>query len=658
MIRIAAGTLLAILVAAAPAYAQTNTELLRNIDDTAEGIARDLGRILRDVNVVLGDIRSLLHEITDLLPVLDGITEAISGLSVDVADINNATTRNSGSLARIEAAILGETCGQGTAAVNGICMAEITACDDEVVNGVCMASIRCGEGTLLHVDTCIADISISYCGEGTVFSGGKCVAVAPSMVYEPEPEPVPISAPEPVPTIVRPDESDRFVLDGDTIRVDAGAGARVYDLAFADSPGLSEPGGRAAVQYLDGLCGAGPITVTPESAPSGVPRAVIECDGSDVAQTMVLAGHATFDAADCAVRDFVSVRWTQERCAVAEEPNEPDEPEPATPAEPPATPTAPPATHTIPEPTRGVQSFRDYTFPVTVGNVLRWPTAGDGDPFTVATISCLYEHIPVSIDVVINDNSAGVYNIEKTPTRTADDRHDTLIRLATPTDIRLVDQKFELGGGAYVVYDRQADIVGIGTTTDYTISMSLADWDDIRWSDDSDPPVPTDDEKGQKLFDLELRMLTDITNMHCTMGGAATAGDAGSFAKLVPLSATRPGSSVLHVTPYDVECSENVTITGVGAGGTADFLDNFDRIHVHDNDETGKDANIQVTIDGAILTDLSFVSANFTVGSAGSGVDILGSSNPDEVSLDGVALVSISYMATSEDACIWTQRTG
>lgn len=655
MTRIAAGALLAILVAAAPAYAQTNTELLRNIDDTAEGIARDMGRMLRDMNVVLDDIRDLLGEITDLLPVLDGITETLSGMSADMADISDAATRNSESLAKMEAAILGEACGPGTTAVNGVCTAEIVACDDEVVDGVCTASIRCGEGTLLHVDTCIADVSISYCGEGTVFSGGKCVAPAPPAA--PAPAPAPEPEPAPTPTIVRPDETDRYVLDGDTIRIDAGTGARVYELAFADSPGLSETGGRAAVQYLDGLCGSGMITVMPESAPTGVPKALVECGGLDAAQTMVLAGHAGFDREDCQIRDFVSVRWTQERCAAAEEPKEskepeePVEPEPTTPAEPPTMPKQP-------EPVTGQLSFRDFVFPVTVGDVLRWPTADDGDPATVATISCLYEHTPVSIDAVINDNSAGVYNIDKNPTRTADDRHDTLIRLTSPVDIRLVDQKFGLGGGTHVVYDRQADIVNTGTTKDYAVSMSLADWDDIDWSDGSDPPVPADAEKAQKIFDLNLRILTDITNMHCALGGSATPGDAKAFTKLVPLSATRPSGSVLHITPYDVECSENVTITGAGAGGTADFLGGFDRIHVHDNDETVQDANVRITVDGEALTGLSFVSANFTVGSPGSGVDILGVSDPDGVSLDGVALVSMSYTATSEDACTWTERTG
>ena len=656
MTRIAAGALLAVLVAAAPAYAQTNTELLRNIDDTTTGMARDMGLILRDVNVVLDDIRSLLHEIADLLPVLDDMTDALSDMSADVADIGDSTVRNSESLARIEAVILGEACGPGTALVNGVCTAEIMSCDDEVVNGVCAASIRCGEGTLLHVDTCIADVSISYCGEGTTFSGGKCVAVPP-VAPEPEPMPEPMleTEPETTPTILQPDETDRYVLDGDTIRVDAGTGALVYRLAFADSPGLSEPGGRAAVQYLDGLCGSGEITVTPESAPSGVPKAVVECGGLDAAQTMVLAGHAAFDTKDCHIRDFVPVRWTQERCAAADDPEEPQlgEPQPEEPTTPIEPPVLPPTT---PEPVRGVTSFRDFVFPVTVGDVLSWPTADDGDPMTVVAISCQYEHTPVSIDAVIHDNPAGVYRIEKTPTRTTEDRHDTLIRLVTPTDVRLVDQKFELGGGKYVVYDRQADIVGIGNAQDYTISVSLADWDDVQWSDGSDPPVPTGDEKAQRLFDLELRMLTDITNMHCTMGGTATAWDADSFTKLVPLSATRPGSSVVHVTPYDVECSENVTITGAGAGGTADFLDGFDAIHLHDNDNTSRDDTIQITIDGEALTGLSFVSANFTVGATGNGVDILGASDPDGVSLGGVALLSISYTATSEDACTWIER--
>ena len=661
MTRMAAGALLAVLVAAAPAYAQTNTELLRSIDDTATGMARDLGLILRDVNVVLDDIRSMLYEIADLLPVLDGITEALSGMSADMADIADATARNSESLSKMEAAILGEACGPGTVSVNGTCTAEIVSCDDEVVNGTCAASVRCGEGTLLHVDTCIADVSISYCGEGTAFSSGKCVAAPPvtpalpPVAPEPDPAPMPETEPEPdpTPTILRPDETDRYVLDGETIRVDAGTGARVYRLAFADSPGLSEPGGRAAVQYLDGLCGSGEITLTPESAPSDVPKAVVECGGLDAAQTMVLAGHAAFNRADCHIRDFVAVRWTQERCA-ADYPEEtqPEEPEePAAPAEPPALPPT-----AIPEPVRGVQSFRDFVFPVTVGDALRWPTADDGDPTTVVAISCLYEHTPVSIDAAIYNNSAGVYHIEKNPTRKTGDRHDTLIRLVTPTDVRLVDQKFELGGGKYVVYDRQADIVGVGTTQDYAVSVSLADWDDIRWSDDSDPPVPTVDEKAQRLFDLEMRMLTDITNMRCTMGGAPTAGDADSFTKLVPLSATQPGSSVVYVTPYDVECSESVTITGAGAGGTADFLDGFDAIHLYDND-ISRDHTVQITIDGAVLTGLSFVSANFTVGATGNGVDILGSSDPDGVSLGGVALLSISYTATSEDVCTWTERT-
>ena len=113
---------------------------------------------------------------------------------------------------------------------------------------------------------------------------------------------------------------------------------------------------------------------------------------------------------------------------------------------------------------------------------------------------------------------------------------------------------------------------------------------------------------------------------------------------------------MVYVTPYDVECGESVTITGAGAGGTADFLDGFDAIHLYDND-ISRDHTVQITIDGGALTGLSFVSANFTVGATGNGVDILGSSDPDGVSLGGVALLSISYTATSEDACTWTERT-
>ena len=251
----------------------------------------------------------------------------------------------------------------------------------------------------------------------------------------------------------------------------------------------------------------------------------------------------------------------------------------------------------------------------------------------------------------------GVYNIDPTPARSADDRHDTLIRLVEPEDRTLVDQRYETSDGVFVVYDRQADIIGTGNTKDYKITMSLADWDDITWSDTSDPPVHTDEEKDQKLFDLSLRILTEITNMHCEMGGATTPGDVDSFNKLESLSATLPGSALFHVTPYDVECSENVTITGVSAGSTADFIDGFDTIHIHDNDETVQDDDIEIGLNDAAQTGLSFVSSSFTVGESVNGVDRLAASDPDDVNPGGVAVFVIDYLATSEDVCTWDERS-
>ena len=663
MRKIAAGVLLAIIVAAAaPAYAQTNTELLRTIDDATSGIARDMNAIHRGVNAVLDDIRDLLGEIADLLPVLDGITETLTGMSADMADIGAATAQNTASLAKIERAILGGACGPGTTPVDGICMADIVSCDDEVVDGICMASIRCGEGTLLHVDTCIADVSISYCGEGTVFSGGRCVAAAPpaAPAREPEPDEAPDIGPEePSPTIVEPAETNRYVLDGDTMRVGAGTDARVYELAFADAPELSEADGRTAALYLNGLCGSGMITVEPETAPTGVPRALIMCGGLDASQIMVQAGHAGFDPADCSIRDFIDVPWTQDRCIAAEEPagepggepgGEPAEPDATEPAAP-ATPAAP-TTPTQPDPIRGTLELRTHTFPVTVGDVLNWPRASDGDPAITTTISCSYEHTPSSIAAVMDTEPSSIYHIDTSSLNYTSKRHDTTIRLIEPIDRQLFNQKFEVAAGKYVVYDQKVSTLSAGTAKDYRISMSLADWDDVKLGD-----PPTNEQKAHTIFRISLEVLTDITNMQCTMGGSPVPGGANSYDKLVSLKATKPGS-VLHVIPYDVVCRERITITGASSAGSVDFLTGFDDVHIHDNETAGQDDDVETTINRPQKTGLSFVSDNFSIGTTGGSVDLLAVSNPDDISLDGVALVSIEYRATSENVCTWTERTG
>ena len=192
MKKIAAGALLAILVvAAAPAYAQTNTELLRTIHDTARDIARDMDNMLRSVDALLDDLRDVLDDISGIVPMVE---------------------QNSESLKNIEAAIMGQACGEGTTPVAGTCVADIIQCDAEVEDGVCMASISCGEGTILHVDTCIADSSISYCGEGTVFRGGVCVAersAAPVTEHTTDPEPG--ADPASDTTVVQPVVRDRYV---------------------------------------------------------------------------------------------------------------------------------------------------------------------------------------------------------------------------------------------------------------------------------------------------------------------------------------------------------------------------------------------------------------------------------------------------------------
>lgn len=638
MRKMIAGALMAVLViTAAPAYAQTNTELLRSIDRTTEGIAADLNNLLRDMGVLLGDLRTLLDRLGEAIPLIES---------------------NSESIKNIEAAILGEACGPGTTPINGLCVAEIAGCDAEVVDGVCQAAVHCGEGTLLHVDTCIADVSISYCGEGTVFSGGVCV-VAPHGTSTIPGQTAPTQPGfDPEPTIVQPTTTNRYVLDGDTIRVGAGPSARTYDLAFVSAPDLDEAGGREAVLFTDGLCGEGPITVTPESEPVGLnPHAIIHCGSIDASQAIVLAGHADFDLADCAIRDFVDVRWTEELCAAG------------TPATPPpttttttATPTTPAATMPAPtQPVRGSLSYMDFTFPVTVGDILQWERAADGDPMATATVSCLFEHTPSTIDAVIADNSGGVYNIDLAPTYNGNDRHDTTVTLTAPRNIQMFDQKFPVGDGSYVVYDREADILSVGGYDgNYVLAMTMADWDDITWSDSADPPVPTEAERDQKVLDIELRILTEITNNDCTMSmSGVTPGERNEYTELLALAAEEPGDNVLFdILPHDVSCSESITITAINADATYPFIAGYDTIHVYDN-ETGDehDDTIGNALSGPALTGQSFVSANFVVGSTGENPSRIAPVDRDEVNHEGVALMSVTYQATSDDVCTWTERT-
>lgn len=643
---IAAGALLAILVvAAAPAaYAQTNTELLRTIHDTASDIALGMDRMLRSVDALLDDLRDVLDDLSGIAPMVE---------------------QNAESLQNIEAAIMGQACGEGTSPVAGTCVADIIRCDAEVENGVCRASIGCGEGTILHVDTCIADISISYCGPGTVFRGGVCVAETPS-TQEPATGPAGTTqetGPEtPGATIIEPAMTDRYVADGDTIEVTADGADVTYTLAFSDAPDLTETGGRVAVQYLDALCGTAPITVQAEGTPTGLgTRAVIHCGGIDASQAMVVSGHSSFDAADCSVREFVDVSWTHDRCIAAEAgpagttvSPEPATPEPVATPDPPTAPTAP----ATPEPIRGALAFREFTFPVTVGDVLGWERANDGDPMTAETISCLFPHTPERVDAVIADNSAGAYNINASPTYDDGNRHDSLIALTSPRLLTLFEQKFSTGTG-YVPLDRERSIVDVGSYDgDYAVSMSLADWDDIAWSDTSDPPVPTEAEKSQKILDIQLRILTDIVNNECTISGAP-AGKTSPHTRLLSLAATDTNGVLLDIIPHDVTCVEAVTVTAINVTPSGSVISGFDTIHVYDNEDgNSQDATIGAALNGPRLEGLAFRSADFVIGAGDTGPDSIAQSERGSVSLGGAVLVDISYDATSDDACAWTERTG
>lgn len=635
MRKIVTGALLAILaIAAAPAYAQTNTELLRDIDDTTEMIADGLNTLLRDMGVLLGDLRVLLDRLGEAIPLIES---------------------NSESIKNIEAAIMGEACGAGTVPTDGICTAPIVECDGDVVSGTCLASVHCGEGTILHVDTCIADVSISYCGEGTIFHGGVCVAAGSSPATTPQTQPTPqIPRPDPdlpiEPTIVTPETTNRYVVDGDTIRVEVDGRERTHTLAFAKAPELSEAGGRDAARYLDGLCGSSSITVMPEIRVGTMVPAIIHCGGVDASHAMVLAGHAVFDGDDCAIRDFIDVAWTQELCSSASMvPTMTTTPVTTTPVAP--TPTAV-------EPIRGSLAYREFTFPVTVGDIWQWERAADGDPMTTATISCLFGHTPSEIDAVMADNIGGVYHIDLKPDHaTTDNRLDTSITMTTPKHVQLFNQRFAVGDGTYVVFDRAADIIDVGFNDgNYLVVMSMADWDDASWSDAND--IPTEAEKTQKVLDIEFTILTDIINNSCemTMAGVLP-GERSSYTKTLSLAAA-PGDNILvELMPYDVSCRESIVITAVAADASIRYLVGYDIVHVSDN-ETGPDATLGPSLNSPGLAGLSFESANFVVGASGDNPSRIAPANREEVNMGGVALMSITYQATSEDVCTWTERAG
>lgn len=637
---IAAAALALLAISAAPAYAQTNTEMIRDIDNNVEQLLLDFSSIVREIRVVLDDVRDLLYDINEIQPALD---------------------RNHETLMNLEAAILGEKCGEGTSPVNGECVADITMCDAEVVNGICKAAITCGEGTLLHVDTCIADISISYCGEGTVFSGGVCVAsgasapagtagtagttgttgTAPGTV-----------TPDPVvePTIVQPVEANRYVVDGDTVRVED----TEYDLAFATAPGLSEAGGRDAVLYLERLCAdqTTPIRVTPQDSPAVMPKAVVECDGIDASWALVSAGYAAFNSDDCEIREFLNVKWTHDRCIEAAAPA------PAPAATTPTTPTAPttPTTPAAPAagPIYGERELKTYTFPVTVGDIVKWDTDANNDPMTTTSISCTFPHTPMNMDVHIQDNSAGVYTIDTAPDYTDGNRHGTYVELNSPMSRTLFEQKFAVGGGEFVAYDREISLISVGAFDgDYSVSMLVSDWDDATWTDTNTPPVPTAAELQQTVLTIELQMLSNIDNMECHLGSAGAPSGATNPQpqKLLGMAATAPdGAALLDIVPYDVTCSETITITGVSAQTTTDFISTFSVIHLEDV-ESGD--SIAMALGDPAQTGLSFQTSAFTVGDG----DKVAPADRDDVSLDGVALVTVDYSSATDEPCVWTERT-
>ena len=636
MRKIIPGVLLALLaIAAAPAYAQSNTELINDIYDSTLRISSTISQIVPTLNDLIDEVRIAL--------------DGMSGIVASVDENKVTLQENAQALKNIESALLGQVCGEGTYPIGGICVAEIVGCDAEVnMAGICEAKISCGEGTIQHLDTCIADISISYCGEGTIFEGGVCVA---DMGHTPKPGPTQTRPIAPVVT-------DRHIIDGDTIQIDTNDDGVLdtYDLAFVAVPGLSEPGGRAAISYLLDICGDAPITVIPDTQPkTSPPRGLVQCNTYDVAQTMINAGHGTFDAEDCNIRAFVGINeavWHDDQCRIAEAARLLQVPPATTPAPPMTTPTPPaePMEPEEPTPIQGTLGYREFSFPVTVGDILAWPMDANDDAYATATISCLFEHTPTELDIVLNEADNGVYNVNTSPDYANEERdHDTLIALISPINVDMVNQKFQpTSAPVYHVFDKPvpgSELVKLsGNDADYDISVELADWNNTLTL--ADRSMPTAAEKAAKVFDVDFTILTDITNNDCsfTMSGSHPSGDVRLQTEL--LGITVDARSVGYdVRPIDVTCSEAVTITKFEAATSNTFIDTFDKISIYDNSE----GTIITTEFGApAKTGNLMTTSDFTVGYE----NFLAS----QTEITNAGVVSIEYLATSPNACIWTER--
>ena len=187
-----------------PAYAQSNTEILRDIAEDTNYIVDNMEQLIQTVRVALADVSQALSQLEGITTLVGDLRGDITAMTDEVKKINElnekadesveATSKlleqvetNGASLTEIKNTLLGDTCGDGTTVINGLCVADIVECQSNLVkDGTCLRDVECGYGTVRSENFCIADFSISFCGPGTTFVNGQCVvgggAVPPNPV--------------------------------------------------------------------------------------------------------------------------------------------------------------------------------------------------------------------------------------------------------------------------------------------------------------------------------------------------------------------------------------------------------------------------------------------------------------------------------------------
>ena len=682
--------LMAILaISVIPAHAQTNTELIRDIAQDTDDIISSIDSLFKEIRVVLNDVRDALVEVegfsnilenvqsdigiirdsvTRDIPILVQNTETSKNISTELLD---HTRSNTESLQKIEEAILGDACGIGTAVINGKCVATIQTCDADIINGNCVANVHCGHGTIRHGDTCIADFSVSFCGEGTTLQSGRCVAT----VQTPPPvTPVPPVTPPVIPPVTPPVTPPPVTpIQPNTATVVSYPSGIAITLSDGKTYRLDLVREEAAnnVQHQGFLAWWCPVTTTPViSVVPNTDRAEIICTGLNGLQynlneKILEISPAQFDNTQCSTSPHKDKSWS--KCTT--------------------TPTQPIVLIKDDEKTTleiSNYDYKKYGEKRTSSGLTYYGldvTFKCTAPVTLETAKITKAH--ESREYLVRDaddrNGDGTAETTDTTTRTTNG-----LNYIEVDGFTLYHNDFQVNSNTYVELIKPRDFSDrllstelkfntrihegefVNATTDKGMFIKGDRFGNIEASNKNE--LISDAVMDNSTHDLEIDLYTldvvwDTTQgATCSLnidGDTPTTPSQNIQTNVFSLDAVKSDNIIYNIKPYDVTCSESVMITDVQIiQPTLTLFQNHDIIHISD-DETGsdKDTTIDITVNEASLTGLSFVSRDFVIGAVGTNTDrVAFNTNTQTVPNNVGLLAEVKYKASSDSVCTWTER--